>query len=358
MNKSPVICFYQENQFISSEDYLYLECPFNQDPSAFLKEIEKNFYKKMKIVSIHFNAFSEQTNQPIVTQDCLIQVYILNKYSLHHFQNFLPDSNLNYRLNFKPDIQKNDFCNKIELIKSDIKKGRYYQVNFTSSFSSPHSISNQNEKMDLFKYYFKKFDSPYCAFLPGSIYDTLCFSPELFLKKEKTAIITQPIKGTLHSKEINDLRKSEKEASELSMIVDLLRNDLQQICTGPVQVTQHRSEMKLSYTTHTFSEIKGSTNKSFTEIIQAMSPGGSISGCPKKESLKAINELESHQRHFYTGSIGWWQDSDFTLNLAIRSFMLLPDQMKYFTGCGIVYDSQPKQEWVEFLTKAKPLDLL
>lgn len=358
MNKSPVICFYKENLYLYSEDYSYIECSANEDPFLFLKEIENKYHEGMKIISTHFNAFCAQNNNKLIDNDCLIQVYVLNSYEIKNSENLLPAHPANYKLKFKPDIEEKDFCQKIQIIRSDIKKGRYYQVNLTSSFTAKHSILQDQDKLSLFDYFYKKFNSQYSAFLPGPIYDILSYSPELFLEKSGPSILTQPIKGTLRSNEINDLILSEKESSELSMIVDLLRNDLQQICVYPVVVSQHRAQMNLNYTTHTYSEIKGTTEKSLPEIIKMMSPGGSISGCPKKESLKAINELESNQRHFYTGSIGWWVGSDFKLNLAIRSFMLLPDQIKYFTGCGIVYDSKPHEEWNEFLTKAKHLDYL
>ncbi len=150
---------------------------------------------------------------------------------------------------------------------------------------------------------------------------------------------------------------SPKETAELSMIVDLLRNDLNSICEKPVTVTKHREILDLGYTQHTYSEITGLTNLNLPEILKSTFPGGSISGCPKSESLKAISEFENSPRGFYTGTIGWWQKNDFKLNIAIRSFKKQNTDLTYYAGCGIVYDSDPDCEWQEFLTKAGKLNV-
>ena len=245
---------------------------------------------------------------------------------------------------------------KVSSIRKDIQNGRYYQVNLTSYFKSHTAVAIQPYK--LFKYYLKKFKSEYTAFLPRANSEILCYSPELFLEKKGSKIFSRPIKGTSQKNQpFNDLLKNEKENAELSMIVDLLRNDLQTVCQDKVVVSEHRKELTLNYLTHTYSEISGNTDQRLPEILKTMLPAGSISGCPKKESLIAINELEITNRHFYTGCIGWWQNQDFKLNLAIRSFLHQNDSLIYFSGCGIVYDSDPEKEWQEFLRKAKHLEL-
>lgn len=155
-----------------------------------------------------------------------------------------------------------------------------------------------------------------------------------------------------------ELINNPKEDAELSMIVDLLRNDLNHVeKESSAQVTAHREVMKLGYIQHTYSEIEIETDKSLPEILRSTMPGGSISGCPKTESLKLIAELETYKRQAYTGTIGWWKDNNFSLNIAIRSFMKYKNQLFYHAGCGIVYDSDSQKEWDEFLLKAGSLNL-
>ena len=176
------------------------------------------------------------------------------------------------------------------------------------------------------------------------------------MEKNGSQLRTEPIKGTLATT-VHQLITSEKETAELSMIVDLLRNDLNAVCESPVVVKKHREVLDLGYTKHTYSEIQGHTKLNFPEILSSTLPGGSISGCPKIESLLAIQELEKSPRGFYTGSLGWWENSDFKLNITIRSFKKQNKKVSYYAGCGIVYDSNPDNEWQEFLNKAGPLKL-
>lgn len=139
------------------------------------------------------------------------------------------------------------------------------------------------------------------------------------------------------------------------MIVDLLRNDLNRVNDSNslefAEVTKHRAAMKLAYIQHTYSEISLQTHKNLPEILNCTMPGGSISGCPKIESLHVISETEKYKRQIYTGCIGWWKENDFTLNLSIRTFIKNQEDLFYHAGCGIVYDSVAENEWNEFLLK-------
>lgn len=332
---TPVICFYQKDQWLYSEDYQRFMS--TENIFEFLKVIESKFTDQMKIVQIDF----EKTSAT---------VFILNQFELKKLSDLILTEPLH--LQFKPLISKNEFTKKINTIKSDISSGRYYQVNLTSGFTS----TTTENSLTLFKKYMALFKARYSAFLPCSDFEILCYSPELFLEKNGSLLRTEPIKGTLATT-VNQLISSEKETAELSMIVDLLRNDLNGVCHAPVTVSKHREILDLGYTKHTYSEIQGHTDLNLPEILKFTFPGGSISGCPKTESLQAIQELEESRRGFYTGSIGWWQSSDFKLNIAIRSFKKENYIISYFAGCGIVYDSNPDKEWEEFLNKAGPLKL-
>ena len=351
---NPVICFYEGDQLIHSDDYISIRCD-QTDPTTFLKKIQTDYPTEMKVIQVNFDDFQKENAQSLVKNDSAVTVFILTNFKLMDKKD-LSLTKEKIDLKFSPLLEKNEFLKKVRSIRADIQKGRYYQVNLTSCFQS--KVDPHTNPFEIFKYYLQKFNSQYTAFLPRLNAEILCYSPELFLEKKGKSILTRPIKGTTSQNQpFEDLFKNEKENAELSMIVDLLRNDLQAVCFDKVVVSQHRKELNLNYLIHTYSEISGHTDLFLPEILKHMLPAGSISGCPKKESLKAINELETNHRHFYTGCIGWWQNDDFKLNLAIRSFLHTQNTVTYFSGCGIVYDSEPEKEWEEFLRKAKHLEL-
>lgn len=344
---TPLICFYN-NSLIQSDDFTRLQCQTNQTVKEFLISVQNEFSSELKIIQVDFDAFQKTKNNSNAKESHYIspkaQVYVV-----HTFKDYVQNSNLSAALQFVPKINKTDFIESVKKIKDDIFSGRYYQVNLATYFTS---LSNESS-LNLFLNYVPKFNSRYSALLPGNNFDILCFSPELFLRKNGQKITSQPIKGT--GKNYEEILNSEKENAELSMIVDLIRNDLHLVSDTPAVVEKHRSEMKLSYATHTFSEISATTSKQLPEILEKMSPGGSISGCPKLEAVRAIHELENFNRQFYTGYIGWWKDEDFELNIAIRSILKTKDQLYYYAGCGIVSDSDPESEWNELLKKASAL---
>lgn len=338
----PVICFYESNQFIWSNDYQLISTTVDSLPS-----IEREYYHQMKIIKINFNGIK-------------VDLFILKNYKLLSEAD-LQKSSLSFSTPFfAPQVSEKTFVENVESIKQDICAGRLYQMNYTAPLKA--TVPTGFSSLDYFKFLSQKISCAYRAYLPLADSEIMCLSPELFLKKKNDVLITQPIKGTLISGEnITELQTSAKENAELSMIVDLLRNDLNTLTCEKYQdssrVNFHRQIMQLGYTSHTYSEIEIKTSKSFSEIIEKTFPGGSISGCPKKESLKKISEVENYDRGFYTGSIGWWHGEDFALNIAIRSLLHKNKELTYYTGCGIVFDSDPQKEWQEFLTKCSFLNL-
>jgi anthranilate/para-aminobenzoate synthase component I len=153
-----------------------------------------------------------------------------------------------------------------------------------------------------------------------------------------------------------DLIKSPKEAAELTMVVDLERNDLGRICEyGSVEVPAHRYVETLPTLFHTVSTVSGrlKDNLGPVDVLRATFPGGSISGCPKIRAVEVIDELEPTRRHVYTGAIGLFTpDGDFTLNIAIRTMLVANGRLHYQVGGGIVADSDPDREYQETLDKA------
>ena len=189
------------------------------------------------------------------------------------------------------------------------------------------------------------------------------FSPELFLQVNGDGhIITRPIKGTRPaSVAASELEHSQKDAAELHMIVDLLRNDLGRVCRfGSIRVEQPREIETHPTVHHGVATITGQLREEATtaEVLRATFPGGSITGAPKVRAMQIIEELEGVRRGPYCGAVGLFHGREMLLNLAIRTALIeQPDgdgagRIGYSVGGGIVADSEPEAEWRETLDKA------
>ncbi len=201
-------------------------------------------------------------------------------------------------------------------------------------------------------------------------------SPELFLDADfnSRAVITRPIKGTRPiTVDARDLLESPKDAAELHMIVDLMRNDLGRVCEyGSVRVPQVRAIETHPTVHHGVAQITGSlrADVSLGRLLGATFPGGSVTGAPKIRAMQIIDELEPVRRGPYCGAIGWISDHGLTrLNMAIRTIALtgrretdvwnaMVGTLDYGVGGGIVADSHPIAEYRESLDKAAVLRLV
>lgn len=238
--------------------------------------------------------------------------------------------------------------------------GDIYQVNLSQRFSHPF----EGSPFPMFGALRNISPSFYGAYLNCGDHVVISSSPELFLKKTGRTIETRPIKGTRprgrsadeDAAMRRDLYNSPKEAAELTMVVDLERNDLGRICEyGSVEVVAHRYIDELPTLFHTVSTVRGTLKEHAgpVDILRATFPGGSISGCPKIRAIEVIDELEPTRRHVYTGSIGFFApNGDFTLNIAIRTMLVAGGKVHYQVGGGIVADSDPEREYQETLDKA------
>ncbi len=244
---------------------------------------------------------------------------------------------------------------------TNIYKGEIYQLNLTRQFSGEFS----GNARELFLYYLKKNPAPHAAFFAGKDFDILSFSPELFLRFSGDTVTTEPIKGTRPRKnnsqadnqQKNNLLNSEKEAAELLMITDLLRNDLSQTCqAGTIRVEALREIQKNPTLWHTLSRITGKRKQEFSPIDTLISclPGGSISGCPKKRACEIIAELEPHNRGIFFGTFGFLDDSGFgEFAILIRTLLHQNEKIYFQAGGGLTVGSQENAEHEEVLQKGK-----
>lgn len=312
--------------------------------------------------------FESMNNETTATQSCLHDLYFVDIFELKEFEkissdNLMAEENDDITLeNLRPLLSKEETCTRIQIIKDKIATGHFYQVNYSIPLTG--TISTKKLPLDTEQLFLKMrndFAGDFHAFLPlinkkGEEKSFLSFSPELFIKISHQEISTSPIKGTIGLGREQELLSSVKEEAELSMIVDLLRNDLNAVCDQPVSVLEHRKLLTLKNLTHTYSTIIGKTTKNLGDLLKLMLPGGSISGCPKKEAVQTIYALEPFAREHYTGVLGLFHQNHLISSIVIRTAIIDHERnLFYNAGSGIVYDSSPIDEYEEILLKSKSL---
>lgn len=262
--------------------------------------------------------------------------------------------------NFTPTISKKNYNNAYKKIQKYIKEGDIYQINLTHRLEAKSTLSAR----ELFLRTINKNPVSHLAYIEGDNFEILSASPERFIKIENRKIETKPVKGTRprgkSKKEDENLKKelieSEKEAAELNMITDLLRNDIGKVSKiGTVKVEGHRLISKCPTVWHTYSKITGTILDKISPVkaLISMLPGGSITGCPKKRALEIIDELEPTTRGIYTGVIGQIDpNGNLDFNIAIRTIIKKNDKLYLQVGGGIVLDSKKEAEFEETLQKA------
>jgi anthranilate/para-aminobenzoate synthase component I len=212
--------------------------------------------------------------------------------------------------------------------------------------------------------------APEAFLLQTEDFSLVSCSPEVVINRKGKHISTRPIGGTYErnknepdSSAIERFLQDPKEVAEHNMLVDLERNDLSSVCVpGSVQLTRFREVETYAHLHHLVSTIEGTLKEGegLNEILTAMLPGGSITGCPKISTMEWIDQLEPCFRGPYTGSFGIISDQgDLSLNLIIRSMLILDEFCYTQAGGGIVINSTPEYEYNENNLKAQALlDLL
>jgi para-aminobenzoate synthetase component 1 len=266
-------------------------------------------------------------------------------------------------VDFCSNMAKEEYLRAINRIREYILAGDIYQVNFTQRLQCPF----QADTFAFAERLRSVNPAPFSAYIDTGNCTVLSSSPERFIKIRNGVIETRPIKGTCRRGNTeeedrqlaSELLESDKNRSELLMIVDLERNDLGRIAkTGTVRVTELFALETYATVHHLVATITAEIDEShdLIDCIKATFPGGSITGAPKIRSMEIIDELEPTQRNVYTGSIGYLGfDGAADLNIAIRT-VLIKDGTAYLqVGGGITWDSDAEEEYEESLIKAKAL---
>lgn len=264
---------------------------------------------------------------------------------------------------FSADMTKARFEAMVKKAKEYIAAGDIYQANLSQRFSFGYSGS----ALELYGKLRAINPSPFSCFLKMHDLEIVSSSPERLIRKRGSVCETRPIAGTYPAygpkRRLQTWRQkllqNEKENAEHLMLVDLERNDLGRVCNyRSVRVEDFMTFEKYSHVVHLVSKITGrlKKGKDAWDLIKAMFPGGTITGCPKIRCMQIINELEPVRRGIYTGSIGYIDlFGDMDLNIVIRTLILRKNKGYLQVGAGIVYDSDPEKEYEETLHKAEAL---
>jgi para-aminobenzoate synthetase component 1 len=246
--------------------------------------------------------------------------------------------------------ERDQYIEYVESIREHIAQGWVYQVNACRQLSATDSNNNLR---GLFSRILKENPAPWASYLEIPGINIASASPELFLSRDGDRIKTSPIKGT---QALGSKTFGKKDQSENIMIVDLMRNDLGKICiNGSVEVTRLLASEDHPGLQHLVSDVEGDLQQgiSWSNIFEALSPPGSVSGAPKSSALSVINENEK-ARGPYCGALGWVEGDRAALSVAIRIFW--KDQKIHFgTGAGITFSSDSSNEWNETELKADRL---
>lgn len=271
------------------------------------------------------------------------------------------ESDTEYPIEVRPNFAKDEYKQAVDRMIRYIIEGDIYIVNMTQQLT----VKSDKVPLDVFYDLRENNPSPFGGYFDYGDFQIVCASPERFLKMQKGHVNTRPIKGTRKRGETpeedmlmrTELENSEKDKSELLMIVDLERNDLNRVCNpGSVKVTELFTVEEYATVFHLVSDIEGDLeeSKNVMDLLEAAFPGGSITGAPKYRAMEIIDEMENNKRNLYTGSIGYLTlDGDCDFNIVIRT--ALHKDGKYYLGVGggITAESDLEFEYEETLQKAK-----
>ncbi len=268
---------------------------------------------------------------------------------------------------FAPTMMRNfscaTYCDAVATIRQMIAQGDCYQVNLSQRFVVP----SRRAARDLFVDALQRNPAAMMALVDTGTFQLVSTSPERLVRRHGDICVSEPIKGTAargrdphtDAQARAQLLGSEKNRAELAMIVDLIRNDLGRVADiGSVQVDDPCRVESYANVHHLVATVSARVRPhvSWGDVLRALFPGGSVTGCPKIQAMHVIENIERVRRHFYCGSIGYIDaQGGGDWNIAIRTLTTIADHAIFHLGGGVVYDSDPLAEYEETLRKGETL---
>lgn len=270
-------------------------------------------------------------------------------------------------LHFQSRLQQEEYLERITVLKQHIKEGDCYEINFCNEHFAKGTHINPQQ---VFRKLSETSPAPFSAFYRLKSLFLMCSSPERFLTRKGSKIVSQPIKGTAARSSDSDederlkaaLFANEKERAENVMIVDLVRNDLARVSEpGTVTVDELFGMYSFPTVHQMVSTVSGQlrADVDFDGILAATFPMGSMTGAPKHRVMQLIEEYELVRRELFSGSVGYMApNGDFDFNVIIRSLFYneVNAYLSYQTGGAITWGSVATQEWEEMRLKAAGME--
>jgi len=296
-----------------------------------------------------------------------------------HIEEHAPDHGLDlvdlietaraYEINLDPgglpqevrlSLNRDQYVERVKRTIEHIRDGYTYQLNLTTAFELAWPAL---DCVALFFALWRRHPASHYALITSGMHRIVSTSPELFIRARDGAVVSEPIKGTLRldgavADAVARLTSSVKEDAELSMIVDLIRNDLSYHCAyGTVRVEKHKATFVVDDLLQMHSRVGGVLRHDSTclDLLFDAFPCGSVTGCPKKKTMGLIAELEPHTRDVYCGTIFAIRGKyEMESSVAIRSgyYDHSGAVFRFFAGSGIVVLSDPEAEYGETVAKA------
>lgn len=253
---------------------------------------------------------------------------------------------------------------QVKVIKQYIIDGDIFQANLSRPWLI--DIDENVDDVDIFNALSRSNPGSFAAFARLGDASLISSSPERLVRSRNNLVETRPIAGTRPRSSATDdaattkeLLEHPKEQAEHIMLIDLERNDLGRVCKpGSVKVDELMALESYQHVHHIVSNIQGIIKDQLSpvDVIKAVFPGGTITGCPKVRCMEILTEMEAEQRGVYTGSVGFInRDGSMDLNILIRSMLRAGNKISFRAGGGIVADSDPQRELEETRAKAKGL---
>lgn len=266
----------------------------------------------------------------------------------------------------KQRISREQYLEKVGAMLTHINLGDIYEANFCMEFYGEQVVLDPLSCYERLNSISKP---PFATYFKNNAHYLLCASPERYLRKEGSKVISQPIKGTAKryedpvedEKAKNDLAQHPKERSENIMIVDLVRNDLSRTATkGSVHVEELCGIYTFNQVHQMISTVVSTVEPSIpvVELVRTTFPMGSMTGAPKIAAMQIIEDLEETKRGLYSGAVGYFNpEGDFDFNVVIRSILYHAEKqyVSFSVGSAITAKAIPEEEYEECLLKAKAM---
>ena len=323
--------------------------------------IHDNIKKKLYFI---INVFCDEkiNNYQIRYQKIINQIE--NLIFLSNYENpYLDKNNKKIKIKVKSNISKQKFLSNVKKAKKYIKIGDIFQVVLSQRFETKLS----KNPIEIYKKLRITNPSPFMYFFNFKDFQIIGASPEILVRLRNNKVTIRPIAGTRprgRNKKQDlffekDLLNDKKELSEHLMLLDLGRNDTGKVSKiNTVKVTESFSIERYSHVMHIVSNVEGVFNNKYSKFETMLSgfPAGTVSGAPKIRAMEIIDELETTKRKVYAGGIGYFSaNGEFDTCIALRTAVAKNKKFYVQSGAGIVADSNPQNEYLETVNKAKAL---